>query len=1103
MGLMIPVAAGPGDTCALNLGSGCLLNLMSIGHTHNPQNMPYFDLGELPVAKDVAATAEAAISAATQGMLNPQVGLVRSNYINSGVSGWYEECYWAVDLGDQSHGTGQPKLVNWTYNTRPDRPNQMDWELPHVPRMGAPTPGDLLDARLQEIVAAGLGMLKQEVRRGRDMAASLPIGAVLASATKSWTPSDLDIDLAAPGRARDALLLQLALAVLPGRHGAFEVRLRLPKAVRAELVRLSKQPLPGAGRSPRRRLTAAIATLVVVRGVAISGIRGAAGGLESQALGLMLLLAQLSEARTDRLSAQIALRDGDLVCSVSFGAAVPAKPLRAIVRRDAAQARGLRIRAYLKGAETPLRGWTARLERTVGRSTEVLSSARTDAEGEAILLGIAAERGRVRIGSRDAGAAEVALYPPTSGARRPKAAVRCALDPAGVRGHLSLPVGFAELVASGFFAGSKLRSSAQKLAAECDGWRKRLADQRDPHAKADLCRQDLVLATISALHDPKTPFEKAAAKAAKARLPDASALNKVAEHARSARQSLRECLGDGYVACNGRGSLKDLGRRLLTEDPRFETLAKFFGNPTPDPLSDVFSPKRGVGFRSGNFTLDKACLDRLRQGLLPAELTAAMEAVLDEGVLALPSVNQLHIWDPVLGAGQIGRIAEIGAKRLTLRTLGVAGGTATLDERVLDMDVELDDPTCLVLEQDATNRQALVVDVQPGQTVVLFGSGFVSEEAKVTASFRPWAAGTDNGRLVPTGAVLPAAGFDDLVVPVVGERLPVGPADTPESYNGDTIGFRWPDGAAQPGLYRLRVTFRNESSRPTSVAQQVDCSLDAGRDDVVTRDLLFAVLPAPQSPAVHIAAKDVECLNLTDPEGFLGIPWPDDLYLVGTSSRIRITIPDDGSDPFEQVVGSLLDDDGFLMFGPGTWSPELKLFPEETDFSQLGLLESAVGQYVLFEVEGTFDKVLIGTALSVAILVVTLLAATIVVALFAILVFVILDPTQISKALAAALAASLAAVLTFIFGSMFATLSSTVATIVAAIDGQDVIGKGAIGVDGHRLLFELAEAQFHRVLAAGTDFSGPPPSVAAMGRVFANSALGGDYEVTVAVDAGD
>lgn len=1103
MGLMIPVAAGPGDSCALDLGSGCLLNLMSIGHTHNPQNMPYFDLGDLPVAKDVADSIEVAISAATQGLLNPQVGLVRSNYINSGVCGWYDESFWAVDLGDQSHGTGQPKLVNWTYNTRPDRPNQMDWELPHLPRDGGPTPGDLLDARLRELIAAGLGMLEGQVARGRDALASLPVGALFADAARGWSPTDLDIDLAVPGRARDRLLLQIALALLPGRRGGFEVRLRLPKTLRAELARLSRRPLPGAGRSARRQLIAAIATLAVTRGVAVAGLRGGLGGPEGEALGLMLLLAQLAEARTDRLSAQIALRDGDLVCSLAFGAAAPGPRPRAIVKREAAEARGLRVRAYLKGAGTPLSGWNVRLERAAGRSAQVLTSARTDARGEATLLGVTAERGRIRIGTRETDRPEIALYPPASGARRPKAAVRSPLDPASGATRLSLPVTFAELVASGFYGGSKLRSPSQKLAEECGRWHKRLADKRDPHAKADLCLQDLILATIGAIHDPKTPFEKAAAKAAKSRLGDTSAFEKVAEHARKARRSLKECLGEGYVECDGRGPVKDLGRRILIGDARFESLAKFFGNPTPDPLSELLSPKPGLGFPSMGFSLDKICLDRMDNGLLPPDLAAEMQAILEGGILAPPSVNQLHVWDPVLGAGQIARIAEVEAKRVTLRTLGVAEGTATLDERVLDMDVELDDPTCLVLEPDATNRQALIVDVQPGQTVVLFGSGFVSATARVSASFRPWAAGTDEGRLVPTGAVLPAAGFDDLVVPVFGERLPIGLTDTPESYNGDTVGFRWPEAAAQPGLYRLRVTFRNESARPTGVVQQTDCSLDVDRGEVVTRDLLFAVLPAPQSPAIRITASDVGCLNLTDPEGFLGIPWPDDLYLAGTGSRLRITIPDDGSDPFGELLGTLFEDDGFLMFWPGTWSPDLKLFPEETGFAQLGLLESATAQYVLFEVEGVYDKVVIGTLLGLAVIVATLLAAAVVVALFVILVFVILDPTQISKAVAGALAAALAAALAFVFGPMFGALSSAVAAIVAATDGQDVIGQGTIGVDGHKLLFELAEARFHRVLAAGTDLSDAPPSVASLGQTFENSALGGEYEVTLAIDEAD
>ncbi len=1100
MGMMIAVSAGPEDTCSIGTPSGCLMNLMSIGHTHNPHNMPYFDLGELPFAKTLTDAVEAQISTATAGLFNPQVGMLRSNYINTGISGWYDECFWALDLGDQSHGTGQPKLVTWTYNTRLDRPNHMDWELPHVPRNGGETPGDVLDEKIRTILAAGIDALSEGADRVLDVVGSLSSDALFAAAEKGWKPSSIALRFDGTRGGIDAFMLQLAMALLPNTEGAFTVSVELPKGLSADLARLMKSRLPAAGKSARRQMCAAIATLAVTKGALRSGLRGAEWNAETGALGALMLLAQLVEANRDGLSVQLDVKGGTVTGTITFARE---KAVAAVSKEEdrlkRAEERGLLVSAYFQGAGTPLKGWMVQLETKTGRRTETLARARTDADGNARLLGARTQSSRLDFVGRTVSVPSLALYAPDND-RKPVKQIPLEIDEKNSR--ISLPVSYADLMEAQFFKSSKIPSSARRIQRNCDDWRKRLSNPRDRFSESDLCLHDLVLSTIGALENPKTAFEKQVAKTVKARVKDTSALPRAAEMSRKARKNLMDCLGDVYVECDGTGSVKDLGKRLLNENFRFNSLINFFGSPTPDPLNGLLSPKAGLGLPSGGFALDKNCVERAENGQLSDDLTNQIRDLMESGaVLAKPSINVVSAWDPLFLGGRVVRFADIPNKEVQFTTLGVTEGVATENVQDINMDVELDAPECLVLHADGTNRQAVITDVLPGQTVTLRGSGFVAEAGRVRANFQTWRATPDDGRLVPDDTVLPAAGFQDLELSVHSTQDPVDSTSSPTNYNSDMVAFRWPDTAGDPGLYRVRLTFKNESQYPTTITQNADCSIDEDRSDVSTQEIFFAVLPPAQSPAVRTKVSDVTCLDLTDPEGFLGIPFPDDLFLHAQMSHIRINISPDGSSQNGDVLEIFTDSDGYLLFHPGTWSPDMQLFPSQDGFDQIEILDSVIASYELFEVEGAYDKVLIGTILTVAIVVIALLAVAVAVAAFLILVALLVEPTQIGKIVAGALAATLAAVVTFIFGSAFTSFGSAVAAIVAFVDGQDSIGRGSIALDGQKLMFETAALRFHRVIAGGVDLSSTPPTPESLGQVFENNGLDGTYEVSIEVDS--
>lgn len=128
-------------------------------------NQPYHDLEDLPFIGAFIAATRRALEATTGGVIPFDfLHLIKSNYINSGTSGWWEKTVWAVDVGDVSHGTGQAKLVNWAENTRLDMPNEMDWELPHLNREEANSTAeqiDQLNASIESSVQDFIGMLRR------------------------------------------------------------------------------------------------------------------------------------------------------------------------------------------------------------------------------------------------------------------------------------------------------------------------------------------------------------------------------------------------------------------------------------------------------------------------------------------------------------------------------------------------------------------------------------------------------------------------------------------------------------------------------------------------------------------------------------------------------------------------------------------------------------------------------------------------------------------------------------------------------------------------------------------------------------------------------
>lgn len=103
-----------------------LFNQICLGHTHNPQAHPYFDIEKMiagpldPIVKGVREKISETFG------LDVSLNIFKSRYFNSGTSGWTSGVVWGIEINE----FGEARLVFWTKDGRIDRPQSMDWQLP-------------------------------------------------------------------------------------------------------------------------------------------------------------------------------------------------------------------------------------------------------------------------------------------------------------------------------------------------------------------------------------------------------------------------------------------------------------------------------------------------------------------------------------------------------------------------------------------------------------------------------------------------------------------------------------------------------------------------------------------------------------------------------------------------------------------------------------------------------------------------------------------------------------------------------------------------------------------------------------------------------------
>ena len=186
-------------------------------------------------------------------------------------------------------------------------------------------------------------------------------------------------------------------------------------------------------------------------------------------------------------------------------------------------------------------------------------------------------------------------------------------------------------------------------------------------------------------------------------------------------------------------------------------------------------------------------------------------------------------------------------------------------QAIIDENIGLDSPDCLVKLREATSdKQVFVMDVTPGQSVTFWGSGFIADQAQLSVKYVACDLddqGADPRMLVPRlDPVHPESSYrycrtlTKAIWDVRGSDHEPGADDTARSWTSDFCVVDWPVEAADEGLYKLTLKFKNEKGYYTRL-RAVDCescAIEGDKPDYVeTQPLYFVVLPPVNLRAVR------------------------------------------------------------------------------------------------------------------------------------------------------------------------------------------------------------------------------------------------------------
>lgn len=576
---------------------------------------------------------------------------------------------------------------------------------------------------------------------------------------------------------------------------------------------------------------------------------------------------------------------------------------------------------------------------------------------------------------------------------------------------------------------------------------------RTPEGARALCLAQGLLATMTHLDAPTNNLEMRAAEVLNKRFSGAE-IEQVKGLSARALARLRKCLPDTDPTCAEGIDVDGLANALFfgggAPFPGFEKIVKSIA---PDPTLTLGPQQPGWAWGTP-FHPSKDCA--------VTYLTLHPEG---HQRLHVPLVNAVEVWDPDHQATI--REAEVGPRQLTVRVVDPAQGWRA---EVLDMDVPLNDETCLVLVGDdhaanapspghypgTSGNQVLAIDVRPGQKVKLMGGGFVASECRIVAEFRGWQDEPEDGRLVPKASVGAAGALNGTTLTAHGTPDPPPPGVTITTSIRDEMVLEWPAGAGQAGIYSLRFEFENTTELPTSITHTADCDVELDFGPVRSNVLHFVVLPALASPRFTVTATQMVCQQKTN-QGLLHLA--DDIFYQADGLLTAVVTKGDGT--LEEDLRQVISRSGSRLFwGPGTWNALLRNFPENLPPAVVGLDEFVTAHVKSSEVAGPTDRLILGTVLTVLLILLVLLVVAIVIAVVAIFVVTY----GVAASVIVAIIGGVVSFMGFMFGPVFAAGMAAITALVATVTGAEVMGHTATAFSGKHLAHRLSPFRFHRVL---------------------------------------
>jgi hypothetical protein len=659
---------------------------------------------------------------------------------------------------------------------------------------------------------------------------------------------------------------------------------------------------------------------------------------------------------------------------------------------------------------------------------------------------------------------------------------------------ISVSIGKQQALDGGLIERKKRPTAAQRRNAWDAYWRDRKAKDPGPGPDAELCFTRHILSTMANLNNPRTDIEKKAVDRLKQNL-SPTQIGIVAKLAAGGRQFFDKSDASRNVPCSRDTDLEDLAKMMINVGGPLHRIFQALTTVQLPPSAGRINPKSGSRFEQVFKDWKDHCIKLYESGspLLSHAARTDMDQYYradpdDPDALRLltpPRVNEIEVFayfdaDIPDANGRYVRHGNLTSNVLTFHQLD-----ETVPSQQLDMHVPLGHDDCVVFYEDEPGIQVFVVDVTEGQEVLLKGSGFVNETAKLKVQYAPWRSFLDaqnrptpvdeQGRLVP-GSPGDLPGWDGEKVNVFGLVTAPTPTDTPETFSGDEVVLVWPDIAKDPGLYKIELIFDNTTGTPTTAVQNDDCRLKLDFE-AKTQPLYFAVLPSISAREVKVRSPRVECIDETEPS--FG-PFYDDVRYSANVEIKRFSV--NRASPrnpqtlgYETILEIPPDDqpsDNYSFFSEGEWFPNLQILPDNQPVNMNEILTVTL---TALEIDEGFAQYLVYAIAIIILVYITeiILSVAVSAVIFSILLGMVLGgPIGAGAALTASatIAAGVAAAILGAIWSWGLDLASHVATTVGE---SDVIAFIGVPFSGIELASMFSKVRFHQKINPHPRFDPP------------------------------